>query len=88
MRYCLVTGGAGFIGSHLVEQLLGNGWNVRVLDNLSTGKANNLKALGQQIDFIQGSINDTSVLRPRSRAVRSSSTWQLCRRSRAVWSIR
>ena len=64
MRYCLVTGGAGFIGSHLVEQLLGNGWNVRVLDNLSTGKANNLKSLAQQIDFIQGSINDTSVLRP------------------------
>jgi UDP-glucose 4-epimerase len=64
MRYCLVTGGAGFIGSHLVEQLLGSGWNVRVLDNLSTGKANNLKSLGQQIDFIQGSINDTSVLRP------------------------
>jgi UDP-glucose 4-epimerase len=64
MRYCLVTGGAGFIGSHLVEQLLGAGWNVRVLDNLSTGKANNLKNLAHQIDFIQGSINDTSVLRP------------------------
>lgn len=64
MRYCLVTGGAGFIGSHLVEQLLGDGWNVRVLDNLSTGKANNLANLAHRIDFIQGSINDTSVLRP------------------------
>jgi UDP-glucose 4-epimerase len=64
MRYCLVTGGAGFIGSHLVEQLLDNGWNVRVLDNLSTGKANNLQTLAQRIDFIQGSINDSSVLRP------------------------
>jgi UDP-glucose 4-epimerase len=64
MRYCLVTGGAGFIGSHLVEHLLADGWNVRVLDNLSTGKANNLKNLAHQIDFIQGSINDTSVLRP------------------------
>ena len=64
MRYCLVTGGAGFIGSHLVEQLLGCGWNVRVLDNLSTGKANNLKSLAHQIDFIAGSVNDQSVLRP------------------------
>ena len=64
MRYCLVTGGAGFIGSHLVEHLLRDGWNVRVLDNLSTGKAKNLKGLGQKIDFIQGTINDASILRP------------------------
>ena len=64
MRQCLVTGGAGFIGSHLVEQLLCDGWKVRVLDNLSTGKAINLKSLAQPIDFIQGSINDQSVLRP------------------------
>ena len=64
MRYCLVTGGAGFIGSHLVEHLLRDGWNVRVLDNLSTGKAKNLKGLGQRIDFIQGTINDPSILRP------------------------
>ncbi len=63
MRYCLVTGGAGFIGSHLVEHLVRDGWNVRVLDNLSTGKVNNLKALAQQIDFVQGNINDPSVLR-------------------------
>jgi UDP-glucose 4-epimerase len=64
MRYGLVTGGAGFIGSHLVEHLLRDGWNVRVLDNLSTGKAKNLKGLGQRIDFIQGTINDPSILRP------------------------
>jgi UDP-glucose 4-epimerase len=64
MRYCLVTGGAGFIGSHLVEHLLRDGWNVRVLDNLSTGKANNLKNLAHKIDFIQGTINDQSILRP------------------------
>jgi UDP-glucose 4-epimerase len=64
MRHCLVTGGAGFIGSHLVEHLLASGWKVRVLDNLSTGKANNLQPLAARIDFIQGSINDSSVLRP------------------------
>lgn len=64
MRYSLVTGGAGFIGSHLVEHLLRDGWNVRVLDNLSTGKSNNIAHLARQIDFIQGNINDPSVLRP------------------------
>ena len=51
MRYCLVTGGAGFIGSHLVEQLLGAGWNVRVLDNLSTGTKENLSHLEGKVDF-------------------------------------
>ncbi len=64
MRYCLVTGGAGFIGSHLVEHLVAAGWNVRVLDNLATGKANNLSHLASRIDFIQGNINDFSVLKP------------------------
>ncbi|MBI2806380.1 MAG: SDR family oxidoreductase [Planctomycetes bacterium] len=64
MRYCLVTGGAGFIGSHLVEHLVAGGWKVRVLDNLSTGKANNLSHLASRIDFIQGSINDFSILKP------------------------
>jgi len=52
----LVTGGAGFIGSHLVEALLRDGVHVRVLDNLSTGTMRNLE--GQEVDFIPGDIRD------------------------------
>jgi UDP-glucose 4-epimerase len=53
---CLVTGGAGFIGSHLVELLLENGAEVRVLDNFFTGKRENLQGLAVQI--IEGDIRD------------------------------
>ena len=62
----LVTGGAGFIGSHLCERLLQIGHSVTVLDNVSTGRESNLKRLGIQnnFEFIQGSILDTEVLSP------------------------
>jgi UDP-glucose 4-epimerase len=63
---CLVTGGAGFIGSHLAEGLLRRGHAVRVLDDLSTGNAANLKPVRERIDFIQGSITDPDAV---SRAV-------------------
>ncbi|KPK52715.1 MAG: NAD-dependent dehydratase, partial [Thiotrichales bacterium SG8_50] len=53
----LVTGGAGFIGSHLIERLLIGGSGVRVLDNLSTGKRANLPAHGA-IEFVEGDIRD------------------------------
>ncbi|NCP16777.1 NAD-dependent epimerase/dehydratase family protein, partial [bacterium] len=46
MRHCLVTGGAGFIGSHIVQALLEGGNFVRVLDNFSTGRRENLTGLG------------------------------------------
>jgi nucleoside-diphosphate-sugar epimerase len=54
----LVTGGAGFIGTNIVRELVGRGEQVRVLDDLSTGKMENLAGLTEQIDFIQGSITD------------------------------
>lgn len=52
----LVTGGAGFIGSHLVSRLIREGHDVRVLDNFSTGARSNLAGLGGPIDLIEGDI--------------------------------
>lgn len=54
MSNYLVTGGAGFIGSHIVERLIQDGHRVRVLDNLSTGKLDNLKAVSNRLEFIHG----------------------------------
>jgi UDP-glucose 4-epimerase len=54
----LVTGGAGFIGGHIVEALLERGHTVRVVDNLITGDMENLQAVRDQIEFIQGDVSD------------------------------
>jgi UDP-glucose 4-epimerase len=59
----LVTGGAGFIGSHLVESLVASGWQVNVLDNLSTGHLENLKSVEGKIEFFQGSVTDAETVR-------------------------
>ena len=53
----LVTGGAGFIGSHIVERLVKDGHFVRVLDDFSSGKVENLKPAGKKIDLIRGDIS-------------------------------
>jgi len=69
MSNYLVTGGAGFIGSNLVEALVQQGESVRVLDNLSTGKLSNLGNFNGRIDFIQGDICDLSVVREAVKGV-------------------
>ncbi len=52
----LVTGGAGFIGSHIVERLLADGHEVRVLDNFATGHRHNLAEVGGDVELIEGDI--------------------------------
>src|SRR5947209_18511448 len=58
MRTFLVTGGAGFIGSHIATALAKRGDRVRVLDKLSTGHRSNPAHLGQQVELIQGDLTD------------------------------
>ena len=58
----LVTGGAGFIGSHVAAALAGSGARVRVLDDLSTGYAENLEEIGGRVDFVRGSVSDPGAL--------------------------
>jgi nucleoside-diphosphate-sugar epimerase len=85
MRTVLVTGGAGFIGSHLVDHLLDDGASVRVLDNLSTGSLQNLQAAaqrharvssgsgasnGSRLEVIIGDIRDRELLRTAVRNVK------------------
>jgi len=67
----LVTGGAGFIGSHLCERLILSGHEVTVLDNFSTGKSSNLKEISSSTNFqlVEGSILDTKILNPLVREV-------------------
>lgn len=62
MRRFLVTGGAGFIGSHIVEALVKRGDRVRVLDNLSTGRLANLETVLPQIEFVEGDVVDPHVV--------------------------
>lgn len=58
----LVTGGAGFIGSHIASALSASGARVRILDDLSTGHRENLDEIGGDIDFVQGSVADEQLL--------------------------
>jgi UDP-glucose 4-epimerase len=62
-RNYLVTGGAGFIGSHLVERLVRDGHGVRVLDDFSAGKEENLAPMMDKIELVRGDIRDVEVVR-------------------------
>jgi UDP-N-acetylglucosamine/UDP-N-acetyl-alpha-D-glucosaminouronate 4-epimerase len=59
----VVTGGAGFIGSHLVEALVGAGHHVRVVDNLSTGHRANLESVTGAFEWLEGDLADLSICR-------------------------
>lgn len=69
MRKVLVTGGAGFIGSHLTEGLLQAGNDVVVLDDLSTGRESNLAAIRDRITLVKGSITDRQTVDQAVRGV-------------------
>lgn len=65
----LVTGGAGFIGSHLVDALLGRGARVRVLDNFVTGRRENLAHVRDRVELLEGDIRDTSICQRAANGV-------------------
>lgn len=62
-KLAVVTGGAGFIGSHLVEALLGEGFRVRAVDNLSTGHRENLAHLSGRYEWLEGDVAEFDVAR-------------------------
>lgn len=64
-----MTGGAGFIGSHIVEELIKRGKTVRVLDNLSTGDKTNLSAVLSDIEFIHGDLRDFAVVQKATAGI-------------------
>lgn len=68
-RIYLVTGGAGFIGSHICERLLRDGQRVRVFDNFSSGKEENLRDLGGEVETIHADIRDARAIRDAMKGV-------------------
>lgn len=69
MAVCLVTGGAGFIGSHLVEALIARDHVVRVLDNLTTGQMTNLAQVMDVVELYPGDLADLALVRQVMRGV-------------------
>ncbi len=66
---CLVTGGAGFIGSHLVDGLIAAGHTVRVFDDLSTGLASNLAHHGSKVELIRGTLTDPEAVERAAQGI-------------------
>ena len=69
MSSFLVTGGAGFVGSHLVEALLNRREQVRVLDNFSTGKSENLAPYADQIEVAEGDLRSQHTVREAVKGI-------------------
>ena len=65
----VVTGGAGFIGSHIAKYLINEGHIVIIIDNLNTGKIENLKEILNQVDFVKGDIRDIELLKNKLKDV-------------------
>ena len=65
----LITGGAGFIGSHLAEALIRRGHSVRIIDNLSSGTLENLERIRRKIDFIRADIRNQNALKKSVRGM-------------------
>lgn len=61
-KWVLITGGAGFIGSHLVDALLAKGYAVRVLDDLSTGKRSNVPLDNPRVQLIEGDVANADLV--------------------------
>jgi nucleoside-diphosphate-sugar epimerase len=61
-KKAVITGGAGFIGSHLADALLARGYSVCIVDNLSTGRIENIGHIMDNIEFVKGSILDETIL--------------------------
>ena len=69
MGKTLITGGCGFIGSHIAEALVADGVEVRVFDNFSSGKVENLKGFGGGIEVVRGDVRDVGALREAMKGV-------------------
>jgi len=71
VRNALVTGGAGFIGGHLVERLVRDGWRVRVFDNFSSGSRDNLRGLEADVELMEGDLRSADACRGACEGVDS-----------------
>lgn len=63
MKKIIITGGAGFIGSHIAEECVAHGYEVKIIDNLKTGSLDNLYSIKDKITFVRGDIRDLDFLK-------------------------